>query len=312
MARRSTATLLAAATGVVVLFANAAAADSPVTGARIIAHFDFAKGQTAEDVAIEPDGSADVTLAEANQVVHVFRDGRVALLAQLPAGGACPVVGKSATVGIARARDGAVYVVECSGDHNQGVWRLRRGQAPVQIASLPQDGFPNDMDIDGRTGNLYVTDSARGEVWKVPTNGGPASLWATGTALQKVSFLGANGLVVHDGAVWVGNTDTGDIVKIPIRADGTAGAFEPVETGLAGGLDNFTVIGDDDTIVGTLNIASELVVVRPGESAQVVLTAADGLSNPTDVKLLHDTLYVTSGAYTTMTDPNLLVAHFDH
>jgi len=43
----------------------------------------------------------------------------------------------------------------------------------------------------------------------------------------------------------------------------------------------------------------------------VVLTAADWLSNSTDVAERHHTLYVRGGAYFTQTDPNLLVAHLD-
>jgi len=43
----------------------------------------------------------------------------------------------------------------------------------------------------------------------------------------------------------------------------------------------------------------------------VVLTAADWLSNSTDVAVRHHTLYVRGGAYFTQTDPNLLVAHLD-
>jgi hypothetical protein len=39
-----------------------------------------------------------------------------------------------------------------------------------------------------------------------------------------------------------------------------------------------------------------------------VLTAADGLSNPTSVAVRGSTVYITSGAYFTQVDPNLLLA----
>jgi len=38
----------------------------------------------------------------------------------------------------------------------------------------------------------------------------------------------------------------------------------------------------------------------------------DGLSNPTDIAVRHDTIYVTNAAYFTFTDPNLLIAHLHH
>jgi hypothetical protein len=39
-----------------------------------------------------------------------------------------------------------------------------------------------------------------------------------------------------------------------------------------------------------------------------VLTSTDGLSNPTSVAVRGSTAYVTSGAYFTHADPNLLLA----
>jgi len=39
-----------------------------------------------------------------------------------------------------------------------------------------------------------------------------------------------------------------------------------------------------------------------------VLTAADGIENPTSVAVRGKTVYVASGAYLTHTDPNLLIA----
>lgn len=309
--------LAAAVTSVVyvpvgVSAATAATASAPppsvLSSPRIVARFDLASGQTPENAAVEPDGAVDVTFAEANQVARVNRNGMVRVLAQLPPGGKCGVFPGPATLGIARARDGSLYVAECSGNADTGVWRLRRGATPVQIAALPPDGFPNGMALDARTGDLYVADSFRGEVWKVPTGGGAPSVWAAGSALQMVSFGGANGIVLHDDAIWVSNTDKGVIVRIPIRGDGSAGPIQPVVDGLSGGLDDFTVIGRDDIIVAALNRADRIVLIEPGRQPKVLLSAADGLSTPTSVKVRNHTLYVTSAAYFTATDPNLLIA----
>jgi sugar lactone lactonase YvrE len=127
--------------------------------------------------------------------------------------------------------------------------------------------------------------------------------------LQKTSFLGANGIVVHHGSVWVGNTDQATILRIPIQADGSAGPISTAVTGLSGGIDNFTVVGCDDTIIATEIQTDQIEIIKPGQAPLVVLTAADGLSNPTDVKVHGNTLYVTSGAYFHLAGANLLVAH---
>ena len=288
----------------------AAAARAPVSHPRIVAHFTLSAGQTPEDIALEPDGAVDVSLAKADQVARVTPGGHIDVMGQLPKSGKCPQIGFPVSAGIARAGDGTIYVIDCTGNADTGVWRLRYGARPVQVAQLPADSFPNDMALDDRTGDLYIADSLLGVVWKAPTQGGAPSSWATGPALEKTSFFGANGIAVHDHAVWVSNTDQGTIVKIPIRADGHAGTIRPVVTGLAGGVDNFAVLNPDNTIVATLDQSNQVVLITPGGHPQAVLTAADGLSNPTDVTVRHHTIYISSAAYFTFNDPNLLIAHF--
>jgi len=312
MIRRYGRTIGAAAAAVLTLSAAggaAAAATAPVSHPRIVAHFSLSAGQTPEDIALEPGAAVDVSFAKADQVARVTRGGHVDVLGQLPTTGNCPVIGFPVSAGIARAGDGAIYVIDCTGNADTGVWRLLDGSAPAQIAQLPANSFPNDMALDNQAGDLYIADSLLGVVWKVPTRGGNPSAWATGPALRRTSFFGANGIAVHDHAVWVSNTDQGTIAEIAIRADGSAGPIRPVVTGLAGGVDNFTVLGRDNTILAALDKSSQVVLIRPGSRPQVVLSAADGLSNPTDVAVRHDTIYVTSAAYFTFNDPNLLTAH---
>jgi len=295
-----------------VLTGVAEGATAPVSAPRVVAHFNLGAGQTPEDFALAPDGAADVSFAYADEVARVTRGGNTQIIGQLPKTGDCPVIKAPVSLGIARARNGSVYAVDCTGNSDTGVWRLRAGSAPVQIAQLPAGSFPHKMVLDDQTGELYIADSVLGVVWRVPAAGGTPVIWAQGPALQRTSVFGANGITLHDHAVWVSNTDQGTIVRIPVRADGSAGPIRTVVTGLAGQVDDFTVLGNDDTILAALNPSSQVVLIRPGSAPQVVLTAADGLSNPTDVAVRGDAMYVTNGAYFTHNDPNLLVAHFDH
>lgn len=312
MNRRFGSLASAAATGIVMLVANgsaAAAASPPVSNPRIVAHFDLSAGQSPEDIALEPDGAADISMAKASSAVRVTLDGHTQLLGQLPRTGGCPYLGFPVSAGIARAQDGAVYLANCTGNADTGIWRLRRGAQPTQIAQLPASSFPNDMALDEHSGNLYLADSLLGVVWTVPTIGGTPKIWAAGPALARTSLFGPNGIDVHDHAVWVGNTDQGTILRIPINRDGSAGPIHTAVAGLTGAIDNFTVFGRDDTIIAAQALSNQVILIHPGAQPQVVLTAADGLSTPTDVALRHDTIYVSSFALPPLTDPNLLVAH---
>ncbi|MDX2825381.1 hypothetical protein PV416_30970 [Streptomyces ipomoeae] len=288
-----------------------------VSRPRVVAHFDFAQGRTPENIALEPDGSADLTFALARQIAHVTERGDTRIRATLPAEANpdTPVAGDDIVLGIARADDGTLYVTYATGTGKTGVWRVAPDSSRAhQIAKLPENGLPNGIALDEHRGVLYVTDSVRGTVWRVPQKGGRATAWATGAALDPVptseggSGIGANGIKIHHGAVWVSNSDRGTLLRIPVRRDGSAGPIETRATEL-GGIDDFGFTGRGDTVLAALLISNQVVLVRPDGTHRVVLTQHEGLSNPTSVAVRHDTVYVSSAAYFTMKDPNLLLAH---
>ncbi|MFD3804436.1 hypothetical protein ACFWTC_12570 [Streptomyces sp. NPDC058619] len=89
-----------------------------------------------------------------------------------------------------------------------------------------------------------------------------------------------------------------------------AGAVQTRATGLAG-MDDFAFTGRGDQILAALNGPGEVALVQPDGTHTTVLTAADGLQNPTSIALRGDTAYVLSAAYVTAEDPNLLLAHLN-
>ena len=288
--------------------ASASAAGLQVSGARILVHFSLPDGQQPENIALEPDGAADLTFALTGQVAQVTRHGLIQLLATLPAppaGAGAPVLGKPFTAGIVRGPDGTRYVNYDTGTAAlTGVWRLRPGRPPVRIAALPPTSLANGLALHG--GMLYLADSALGVVWRVPARGGTPAAWASGPALAPAGFLGANGLKVHGRAVWVTNTDRGTLLRIPIGPGGAAGPVQTVASGLTG-VDDLAFVGRTTMLIA-LNTVSELAVVRTDGTHTIVLTSADGLSNPTSVAVAGRTVYVPSAAYLTGVDPNLLLA----
>ncbi|MEV0476215.1 SMP-30/gluconolactonase/LRE family protein [Streptomyces prunicolor] len=296
--------------------APASAVSAPLSNARIARHFDLAKGQTPENVVFAPDGSAYVTFAAARQIARLSPDGTTQILATLPAptdGGVhTPALGFALTSGIVRAPDGTLYFLYATGTADlTGVWRLRPAGTPRRIAALPADGLPNGLALDARSHTFYATDSVRGTVWKVPVSGGTPTAWSTATELASTGFLGANGLKIRGGALWVTNLDRGTVLRIPVLRDGRAGSVRTEVTGLPG-IDDFAFTGRGDQLLATLNGSSEVVLVEPHGSPTTVLTAADGLQNPTSIALRGDTAYVLSAAYVTAHDPNLVLAHLNH
>ncbi|MBT2438784.1 hypothetical protein J7E93_01305 [Streptomyces sp. ISL-36] len=324
----------AAAVALTLLASGPTSAGEPtVSDPRVVTHFDFTAGQTPESIALEPDGSADLTFSLARQVAHVDQHGDTRILATLPAVAdpSTPLIGAAVAMGIARAHDGTLYVNYATGTSETGIWRIKPdGSAPEQIMELPADGLPNGLALDEECGMLYAADSVHGIVWRVPREGGTRTAWAAGSALQPLpapagSGFGANGIKVHNGAVWVSNTDRDTLLRIPVRPDTSAGPIETRATGL-NGIDDFAFTGHDDTLLAALITDNDVALVRPDGTHTVVLTEEDGLSNPTAVAVggkghkadghkadEHNgsdrTVYVTSASYfETVKDPNLLLA----
>ena len=75
-------------------------------------------------------------------------------------------------------------------------------------------------------------------------------------------------------------------------------------------IDDFTFVGQGDTVLAAQNFANAVALVNPDGTHQTVLTAGDGLSNPTSLAARGRTVYVASGAYFTHNDPNLLLASY--
>ncbi|MFF4402916.1 hypothetical protein [Streptomyces sp. NPDC001480] len=295
--------------------ATASAVSAPLSNARIAEHFDLAAGRTPENIAMAPNGSAYVTFAAGRQVAEISRRGAVRILATLPEpaddGVHTPVLGFPLTVGITRAQDGTLYFLYATGTADlTGVWRLTPGGQPQRIAALPPNGLPNGLALDPRTGTLYITDSVLGTIWTVPTTGGTPTAWSTASELASTGFLGANGLKIHNKAIWATNLDKGTVLRIPILPGGRAGKVRTEATGLTG-IDDFAFTGHGDQLLAALNGPNEVALVQPDGSHSIVLTAADGLSNPTSIALRGDTVYVLSAAYITAQDPNLLIAHLN-
>ncbi|GAA0681308.1 hypothetical protein GCM10010193_38840 [Kitasatospora atroaurantiaca] len=306
---------IGAASAALTLLASAPAVSvaPPLSDPHVVKHFDFNAGQTAENLVLEPDGSADVTFAVSRQVARVGLDGHTDILAELPAPAVAstPKIGFAAVTGIARAGDGTLYVNYATGDKLTGIWRIVPGGTPEQIAALPPTGLPNGLTLDRRHGLLYSADSELGTVWRVPVHGGAPTAWATGTELEPLTFIGANGIRNHNGAIWVANSDRGTVLRIPICPDGSAAPIETRATGLDG-IDDFGFTGHRDDLFAALNAPNEVDFVTSDGAHSVVLTQQDGLADPTSVAVRGDRVYVTSASFpTTVKDPNLLLAHFE-
>ena len=123
-------------------------------------------------------------------------------------------------------------------------------------------------------GNVYVSDSFQGIIWKTGPGGGAATAWVINPLLTTTGVppFGANGLGFNKArnALFVANTGNDTIVKIPV-AGGVPGAPEVFVNSINGA--DGLILDDDDNIWVAANQADEIVVVNP--SGRVIAKLGD-------------------------------------
>lgn len=179
--------------------------------------------------------------------------------------------------------------------------------AASTFSQAPAGSGLNALTFD-RDGNVYISDSFRGIIWRTGPTGGDLVSWAS-DALLTVSFppfgfppFGANGLDFdrRETALFVANTGNDTIVRIPVISGGAAGKAE-VFTNSINGADG-VLIDRNDNIWVCANQADEIVVLDKTGKAISKLGDFNGVRNGSPVGLLFpaslarhgDWIYITN------------------
>ena len=124
----------------------------------------------------------------------------------------------------------------------------------------PSPGL-NALTLDS-AGNVYVSDSFQGIIWKTGPSGGVAMAWVTNALLATTGVppFGANGLAFNKAgsALFVANTGNDQIVKIPVTGGtpGTPAVFVNSINGADG-----LIMDEHDNIWVAANQSDEIVVL---------------------------------------------------
>jgi sugar lactone lactonase YvrE len=203
-------------------------------------------------------------------------------------------------LGIRLDAEGNVFiaVIQINPEMGKGIWEVpASGGSAFQVASGV--GVWNGMAFDHR-GNLYVSDTAGGAIWRLAKNG-DFTMWSGSSLLKGTTApgpcgivgptvtaglgpFGANGIFFNKhGDMLVTNTDIGDIVRIPMNPDGSAGTAS-VFSGPAcdlWGADGGAMDNADNLYVAA-DAINQIVRVDPTGHIQV-LAAGFPLNEPSDI-----------------------------
>jgi sugar lactone lactonase YvrE len=255
-----------------------------------------------EGVAVARSGSVYTSEQCTGNVYRIRPSGRRSVIATIPYGiENDPGCNNAGTLGLGISDDGDVWVVVLSWlPESHGVWRIKRdGTAELAVPLPPNEAvIPNAITFDPN-GNLYVTESVAGAIWKAPP-GGQATLWLQSDILAPPAggFFGANGIGYKHGALYVVNTDKGGIVKVPLNRDGSPGEPVGIATGL-NGPDGLTFDAFGNLYVVTA-YGAQLVRIGAQGTPEVVLDlGAAGVAYPTSLdfgKTVREmnTVYITN------------------
>ena len=264
----------------VALLLTVAPADAAVD-IEVVVDYDPAAGELPEGVAVNKRGEVFVSLSPLGEIRKIERDGSESTLATIPLpAGAFPGV-----IGLAIDAPGNVYTAAAvtTGDASAtGVYKIARDGSFSRLAGTEAIPFPNGITLDKR-GNLYVTDSIAGAVWRVPARGGAAEIWYQSPLLEgdgSAGFgihIGANGIAFRHNGIVVGNSEGARLLHIPIEPDGSAGDATVLAEGPAlYGADGiaFDVHGN---VWMAVILQSTIVRVSASGDIETIATAADGL-----------------------------------
>jgi sugar lactone lactonase YvrE len=257
------------------------AADAATVPIRTVVQFLPDQGEYPEGVTVDRFGARYVGVASTGEIRRIAPDGSQRTVTTLPIG-----TSGGFLLGLATPEPGVLYVADNSHEAaTHGIWKVvdRGPAAPATarlLAPLPPAGQPNGVATDG-WGNIFVGDSLLGVVWRV-SPAGQVRRWSDDPllAVPAGGFIGANGTLVHHGALYVASTDQATIVRIPIRPDGSAGrATRYVTDPLLAGADDlaFDVRGN---LYVTSYSANTLNRVTPDGRVTVLADATDGLDYP--------------------------------
>src|SRR5437762_4725959 len=104
---------------------------------------------------------------------------------------------------------------------------LKTGAVRGTYPFPPNSGVCNDIALSA-DGSAYVSESFRGRIHRLKPGATQLEVWASDPNLEVIDGLA----FLADGSLYANNISTGRLFRVPVNADGSAGAIVPIETSM--------------------------------------------------------------------------------
>lgn len=182
-----------------------------------------------EGIAADPGGNlysaSDIDGASVGTVCVFKPSGALSRTISIPAGPSGVVV----LIGL--AFHGSHTLFACDAGDGTGTGRLLSIDTMSGAVTVVTTGlaFPNGVALDGQ-GNVYVSDSVAGTIVRVRQDGTNRNVWSSDPLLSTTGFppFGANGIAFDrlSRNLYVTNTGDSRVLRIPVKANGSAAAAQ--------------------------------------------------------------------------------------
>jgi sugar lactone lactonase YvrE len=263
-------------------------------GVQVVKAFSGGDGELPEGLTIDKPGSIYVSVGypfwfevpeSFGEIWKIGPDGEITVLAAFPGG--------PSAAGLAASPSGALYFAypNPADPATNGVYRLVGEGKRERLPGSEKIVLANGLALT-KQGDLYVSDSVLGVIWRIPHDGGAAEMWVQHELLAgcEEGGVGANGVALWRDTMYVANTDMGLLARVPILKDGTAGEPEIVAGDSDCDPDDelFSMDGIALDVRGNvfalLVLTHKLVQIDPTDGTHtVLLTEEDGLFNPASI-----------------------------
>ncbi len=243
-------------------------------------------GELPEGVTVDQHGNVFASLSPLGQLVKIPTGTNEAVFFGSVSGLASGDIG---LLGLAVDQRSNVYgAVYSPAGTATGVWKFDRDTGAEELVpGTDAMMFPNSVAFDKR-GTMYITDTIAGAVWRV-ARGGTAELWIQSDLLKgngAAGFpfpIGANGIAVRHNTVYVGVTEQGSIVNIPIGPKGAPGVPSVLATIQSAAIDGIALDVHGNVYFADPLNRSVVKVSADGSSYETISDDGGFLDGPTSV-----------------------------